>query len=72
MSVGQAAFAEAVGAAEDATAGSSYADGGAAVAVGAADVEEAGLPSAAQLNPPVLKVTLSQPVVFCNASLKML
>ena len=40
------------------------------VAVGAA--EEEGRPKAEQLNPPVLNVTLSQPVVSCNASLKML
>lgn len=41
-------------------------------AVGIPEDEGGGRPNAEQLNPPVLSVTLSQPVVFFNASLKIL
>ena len=61
MSVGQEGVAEDVGV-----------DTFVAVAVGAMEDEEVGRPIAAQLNPPVLNVMLSHPVVFFNASLKML
>lgn len=41
------------------------------VETGVAEELESGRPSAVQLYPPVLKVTVSQPPVICKASLKI-